>query len=269
MAYGLQLLINSYVKVRIIMIRLARVVTVLGKADEGLFDCHRVRLAFHDSVYEAPAYAKKLSDLEMLVEIMAALIGREIGLPIPEPVIALHNEELLFASIDASYPNLNHNLTLHNSKILETPENMVILKKLADWLGINQAIGFDEWIANDDRNTGNILWDGKDDFVLIDHNRAMRLPFAPNQPICNQLLNIKLYFVENDEVGKQRIKNQISALVAQIDNHLPSSIANRLLAEYDELSRETLTNIVDFLSQRLGFLTNIVHQKIPLRQQSL
>jgi len=251
------------------MIKLARVVTVLGKADEGLFNCHRVRLTFHDSDYEVSAYAKKLSDLEMLVEIMAALIAREIGLPVPEPVIALHNEELLFASIDANYPNLNHRLIWNNDNLTDAPENEVILKKLADWVSINQAIGFDEWIANDDRNTGNILWNGKETFVLIDHNRAMRLPFAPNQPINNQLLNIKLYFAQNDEVGKQRIKNQISALVAQIGNYLPSSIANKLLAEYDELSRETLTNIVDFLSQRLGYLTNIVHQKIPLRQQSL
>ncbi|POZ49628.1 HipA family kinase [Methylovulum psychrotolerans] len=251
------------------MIRLARVVTVLGRADAGLFNCNRVMLAFHGLNYEVPAYAKKLSDLDMLVEIMVALIGREIGLPIPEPIIAIYEEEQLFASIDADHPNLSHSLTWHNDKLIDDPQNTVILKKLADWTGINQAIGFDEWIANGDRHTGNILWDGKEKFVLIDHNLAMRLPFAPHQPIDNQLLNIKLFFTYNDEVGKQRIKNHINELVSQINNDLPASIAENLLANYEELNKDTLMNIVDFLSQRLMYLTNIVHQKIPLRQQSL
>lgn len=38
-----------------------------------------------------------------------------------------------------------------------------------------RLIGFDEWIHNVDRNLQNLLWDGFDDFVLIDHGLDLLL----------------------------------------------------------------------------------------------
>lgn len=252
------------------MIRIARIVSVLGKADNGIFNAHRVKLIFHDSKYEVSAYAKKLGDQDFLVEILSALIGREIGLPIPEPIIAisLDGNDVLFASVDVEYPDLTRRLSLDNNKIMPTPENSALLKKVSEWIHIYDAIGFDEWIANGDRNLGNILFDGNDKFFLIDHNQAMRLPFAPETPINNQLLNIKLLFTQ-DEVGKQRIKSHISVMVDGIDPNLPESIVNRLLAQHTGLDRTILKSMVDFLHQRLQHLTEIANQKIIIRQLSL
>ncbi|ESS73981.1 hypothetical protein MGMO_8c01200 [Methyloglobulus morosus KoM1] len=252
------------------MIRVARIVCVLGKADNGKFDAHRVKLVFHDSKYEVSAYAKKLRNQEFLVEILSALIGREIGLPIPEPIIAisLDGNEVLFASVDVEFPDLTRRLNVDNNKLMDTPENSALLKKVSEWIHIYDAIGFDEWIANDDRNLGNILFDGKDKFFLIDHNQAMRLPFAPETPIDNKLLLIKLLFTQ-DEVGKQRIKNHISAMVDGIDPNLPESIVNRLLAQYPGLDRTILTSMVDFLHKRLGHIPEIANQKIITHQMSL
>lgn len=162
------------------MIRTARIVSVLGKADHGIFGAHKVLLAFRDSKYEVPAYAKSLSTLDFLVEVVSALLGRELKLSIPEPVAAISQDgsALLFASVDVKHPDLARSLSVSNNQIENTPANRAILKQLSEWKGIDKAIGFDEWIANADRNMGNVLFDGKDGYYLIDHNLAMRQPFV-------------------------------------------------------------------------------------------
>lgn len=251
------------------MIRTARIVNFLGDAGNGRFGAKRVTLAFAEHRYEITAYAKQLSELDFLVEIVSALMGREIGLPIPEPVIATDGKSYWFASVDLKYPDLGRSMAIKDDALLDTPGNKAILQKLANWSEINYAIGFDEWIANGDRNVGNILLDSKGNFYLIDHNLAMRLPFSPESPIRNALLNIKLMFTADDEVGRQRIKNKIESMINAIDPSLPRNIADRLLVQFSQLDSEILLNMVDFLYQRLQYLTAITHQKIPTRQQSL
>lgn len=252
------------------MIRVARIVSIIGNADNGRFNAKHVKLAFKDSAYEVSAYAKKLGDLDLLVEIVSALIGIELKLPIPEPVLAISidGKEAWFASIDVKHPDLSRRLLIENDQVTNTPQNGKILKQLADWPAIHDAIGFDEWIANSDRNTGNILYDGKDQFFLIDHNLAMRLPFSPSAPINNVLLNIKLAFTR-DDVSKQRLKNQIIFAIEGINYQIPQSICERLLQQAENLDRQILTDMVDFLIERLHHLTPITKSKITTKQLSL
>lgn len=251
------------------MIRVGRIVNVVKPAGNGRYGSQVVKLSFAGMRYEVTAYAKKLTDLEFLVELMASLLGIAIGLPIPEPVAAIgENGEVWFASIDMKYPDLSRRLNIQNNKIINTPENNALLRQLADWPAIQEAISFDEWIANDDRNVGNILYDGRDQFFLIDHNRAMRLPFAPDAPIRNELFNLKLA-VTQDELSKHRLKQKLQAIVEQFDPVLPTEIAARIAAGGDLIDAGILGDIVDFLQKRVHHLTHITQQKIITMQQSL
>jgi hypothetical protein len=251
------------------MIRTGRIVNFIGPAGNGKFGAQTVKIAFHDARFEVNAYAKRLTELEFLVELMAALMGIEMGLPIPEPVAAVsENNEVWFASVDMKFPDLSRHLTVANNQIQNTAQNVEILRRLANWPAIQQAIGFDEWIANGDRNIGNVLFDGKDRFYLIDHNRAMRPPFAPEAPIENALLNTKLTFTQ-DELGRHRLKHQIEALVGDFNPALPQAIADRLSAQISKIDDAILNGMVDFLNQRLNHLTAITHQKIATQQVSL
>ena len=58
-------------------------------------------------------------------------------------------------------------------------------------------------------------------------------------------------------------------MIANIEPNLPETVVNRLLAQFQALDRMILTSMVDFLTQRLQYLTAISHQKIITRQISL
>lgn len=249
------------------MVRIGRIINELEHSQHGQSKPIKVNLIFNHSVHPEQAYAKKLNAFDCLVEIVAALIGIDLGLPIAEPVLAfsLTGDDIWFASIDMRYPDLLHSLDIRNNQIENTPQSLGVLKRLAEWRLVHEAIVFDEWIANGDRNMGNILYDGHNDFVLIDHNQAMRTPFYPAMPINNQLLKVKSLFT-SDELSKQRLKAKLEHYILQIDPNITDRLFNELVTESDE---QLLSNMVEFLKKRLICLTGITLQKITTRQLSL
>jgi len=252
------------------VVRIARIVEVIKPAAHGLFGAQIVKLAFPNKKFEVGAYAKHITDYELTVELLTALIGRQIGLPIPEPVIAisLDGSQTWFASVDIKAPNLSQKLNITNGNIQNTQGNALLLQELANWQQIDQSIGFDEWIANDDRNTENILHDGKT-FYLIDHNRAMRATFQPKDPISkNDLLNIKLLF-HTDDISKQRMKNNIIRMHQEIHASLPKEIAQSITDEIPQLNSPAMINMVKFLTERLLYLTDLTNAKIQTKQVSI
>jgi len=252
------------------MIRVGRIVNILGDAENGLYGAKYVSVLLNNSPHIIKGYAKQLSDTEIMVEIISALMGRELNLPIPEPVLGIYGtDSLWFISIDVKVPDLSHRMTIDvNQQMANDQTNLKILEKLCQWSDICLAIGFDEWIANDDRNLGNILYDGNDQFYLIDHNRAMRLPFFPEAPINNQLLNIKLHCTQ-DEVGKQRIKNHIEAFIHNTNKTLPIELISKIKEKLADFDDEILDNIAEFLQKRLNYVSKITADKITTQQQSL
>ncbi len=249
------------------MVKIARVVDVIRDAGTGNFDAKLVKLSFQDKRHEVTAYAKELNDTMILVELLAALIGQELGLPIPEPIIAISGDgKALFASLDVKIPDFTTRLTLKGGG-LSVDENKGVLQKLAHWTLTNKVIGFDEWIANGDRNTGNILYDGKDTFYLIDHNLAMNANSSIN-PVLNKLLAIKLK-IDVDDISRQKIKNEITLMQSGVPRTLAQEVADKLVAEHPQLDSKMIQSMVDFLDLRLNHLANNANSKIQTKQVSL
>jgi len=96
----------------------------------------------------------------------------------------------------------------------------------------------------------------------------MRLPFAPEAPIRNVLLNLKLTLTP-DELGKRRLKQQLQAIIERFDPELPHTVAERIAASADNIDAEIVGDIVDFLQKRVHHLAHITQQKIVTMQQSL
>jgi hypothetical protein len=254
------------------MIKVGRIVSTLNKAPNGINNVKRVRISIPNEEYERVAYAKSMGDSVFLIELMCALLGRELGIPIPEPIIAFSEDgqDVLFVSSDVKHPDLTKRLNIQNRQLLNTESNKEIIKTLAGWPFIVDAISFDEWIANHDRNLGNILFDGKEMFVLIDHDGAMRLPFSPSQPIAeNALMNISIKVKNGDELGMQRLKREAQAFINELDAALPREIAERIISYAPAIDNKFLTSMVKFLNERLNYLETITLEKVPVKQMSL
>lgn len=253
------------------MIKVGRIVNTIGPADNGLYGAHIVTVALTSPAVEVTAYAKALDTIPFLVEILCAQLALELNIPVPEPIIAFNEkgDRALFASLKVDYPDLSRRLTIANDQVVQNTANEAVFKKISQWSDIEIASVFDEWIANEDRNIGNILFDGKDIIYLIDHNLAMRPHFSPITPLSNNtLLNIKLLF-NHDELSRQRIKNKISAISSNLDDTLPEKLIDQIRSDLNLIKSSELDIMLKFLQTRLNVLGKITTNKVPVNQLSL
>jgi len=248
------------------------ITTVKGDAGNSKNGAKVVLLYLEEMGYEVTAYAKPLEKESFAIECLTSLLGIKLGLPIPEPIIAITDQgEAWYATIDIGHPSLRQTIDLgNNNEVLNTESNLAILKKLSEWCDLNNAIAFDEWIANDDRHIGNVLFDGVKSFWLIDHDQAMRPRFGSGNPVKNQLLTIKMIFNESNEIEKQRLKNQIQHWINSIKLPILKDLSERLIRFNDELFQEaTLLQMITFLEKRHPNIAKITSSKIKTKQLSL
>lgn len=192
---------------------------------------------------------------EIAVELLCALLGQRLGLTVPEPVlVALPDHNLAFGSADVGYPSFRHYLQAQND-----PR---VLKRLLDWPQLVPTASFDDWIANPDRHVGNVLFDGAEQFWLIDHGLALASGLAPDMPVNNLLLDLALVRYSQDELALQRLKRNLIGLAETYRREDVQAVGERVpLFDVPEL--------VDFLKTRLMHLTGLVRKKLPLRQQDI
>ncbi|ATI44563.1 HipA family kinase [Vibrio parahaemolyticus] len=217
------------------------------------------------------AFVKLIEPRKIFVECFCALVGRNLGLPIPKPMVVnvLHDAlpcslpvgttSLAFGSEDASHPSFRRTIQQNE------PEAMKLIRAYSKILEVSI---FDEWISNGDRNIGNILFDGKSIFNFIDHELA--LPQGTNKDTVasdNQLLRACFGILSEFEKhrasskAKKNIKPELDAvdLKTALDNCLPSVYYSSIDA----------TLIKDILQSRLLTVTNHVDLRIGLKQQGL
>lgn len=169
------------------------------------------------------AFIKILQQQQIVSEIICSLLGRALGYNIPKPFLVLvtktvlpasqkwgQNEDtkLAFGSENAVYPDFRKFLGKRGSQAIP-----ILLK----WPGFHATAIFDEWIANKDRHTGNLLYGGKNTFWLIDHSHALTgenwTPFdlVPDVQVPNKLIdsinNANLQQAQKDDWRQKAIAN--------------------------------------------------------------
>lgn len=154
---------------------------------------------------EAQVVLKALSQREFFNELLAASVGKALGLNIPEiylvagpdePVLSnalllASGERLCFGSALAPYPAFNKALGLVDP--MPPLVQLALTQALKAWPGCGEAIAFDTWLANIDRNAGNLLFEPNGNHLLIDHRRCLSGPtwtiadLDPNRLEVNRL----------------------------------------------------------------------------------
>ncbi len=221
-------------------------------------------------------YLKLLEPRRLFAEAICAIIGRQIGLPIPEPILVkvpahlmvdLIGEESIdssffigFGSKDADYPSLN--------RVLSVEDNELIWDKLRAHTKSLEAAIFDEWVANSDRHWGNLLYDGGDEFIFIDHDLALPEKAKSDQPITKNLL-FNFISDEVDELSKARIVKKVREELCINYSKVDIRKCVEICYGPSLLDQDIIDSIVTFLIERINFLNEIIRKKLNPEQGEL
>jgi len=219
------------------------------------------------------SYIKILDGRQVVNEAVCTTIGRAAGLPIPPGFLvrvrpsdipestilqSFGNEIVTFATKAIGYPDLRRKINAASFHFRQ--------KFLSSWPEWDSAMVFDEWVANIDRNEGNLLVGGSGDVWLIDHSHAFTghtwkpADLIPNKLYKNMLAMFQIPNLTLPERYAVKIKTAKLAIKFGGINAgaaLNASAANVLLlpAEASALEifmRDRVSVLEDLISQRVG-----------------
>ncbi len=202
------------------------------------------------------------------MEAFCAILGRGLGIPIPKPFLVLADDTtldvippgqhaLMFGSEDAAYPSFRR-----YADCSQAYEKLQNFKASLD-VGV-----FDEWIANHDRNVGNILYDGGDDFLFIDHGLALPEGLPANQPaIDNNILRALFSF--KTELEKFRDLRTTSQMIAPMYRalNLEDVMSSAQATMY--VPGSVIAQILAFLTERLLSIETLIRSRLCISQSDM
>lgn len=231
------------------------------------------------------AFIKDLSRKQLCNELLAAALGRSLGLPMPRPFLAVVDPEdldntfsleyaptlgvssyrLVFASEDAVSPSL--------SQVFIGEELEIIIDKLREWPSFWRSLVFDEWIANIDRHPGNYLLLSAGDISLIDHDQCFTGPFwtlpalDPVSPQKNRMLQEHLQDgLSNDD--RDQIVNEsyyFSERAGAISAESAVGACHLRRQEFGIIYPEEVDAICNFIARRASLVGAFVSEKVGRR----
>ena len=222
------------------------------------------------------AYVKMLEPQQVISEVVCALLGVALELNMPTPFLvyvervnlngsqkwkANESSRVCFGSEDAKHPSFR--------QIIKMQQGMTnaLLNELLNWSGYKPTAWFDEWTANNDRHPGNLLYDGKE-FWLIDHGHAFTGPqwmpsdLDPDRQVDNRFLQPT--YVQ----GFTTPKKEEWKIVAGAESLRYQAIAFDTLRECgmmdDYSTPEQRAAIVNFLAKRAEYFMNLACDRLGI-----
>ncbi len=220
----------------------------------------------HDDVIQA--YVKFVPYREIYVECVCATIGRFIGLPIPKPLIVQVDHSaiadipdgefrLAFGSEDSAYPSLKRRGVSDE-----------LFKSLEDFR-LTLDIGvFDEWIANPDRHAGNILFDGSENFVFIDHGLSLASELSADDSASQNII-VDHFYSAKSEFEKFKTNKDAQSNIMPLYYGLPLSVLSEKTFGTSYLNIEEVLSVINFLEERSTKLKILFERRLRLKQQEL
>lgn len=216
--------------------------------------------------YRRTMYVKYVDQRTLAVEVICAVLGRSLGLPMPRPALVMvpvntisniEQPAIFFGSESVDNPDLKQWL---KKDCAQTEQNLLSWAKLLD------AGCFDEWTANADRHGGNILYGGGSNFALIDHSEAIPSCLGPGDAaVSNLLLTFQSHSQKKTLVEQIYTKAKVSTS-GYSSAHIHQAVLD-VLAEVSGL--QTVDHLTDFLSQRTSNLLALIASRIGHKQNSL
>lgn len=233
------------------MIRVAQLVAEIAAAGEGIHSAWRCRVRFADNT-QGDAYVKDVPPRRMVAEIVAATLAEQLALPVAEPILVIKGDAVLFGAVAVAARTFRVALQSGGEQALV---------RLRAWPSLMGACGFDDWVANPDRNMGNMLHDGNKMFWLIDHEFALADGLLDDALTANHLHLAACGGASVKEIDVRLRPARLAVAQAQSVAAL-KAVADRL----NDLPLPHAGEMLDFLRRRQSHLRALVLQRMPLAQ---
>lgn len=208
------------------------------------------------------AYIKLLPDRQLVNELLASVLGRIAGLPIPRGFLV----EVRRTDFPNSPLMTAHGLTVAPAFAVEAIACLSALRRLdlqsptarerllRAWPHWYSAAAFDDWIANADRHPGNLLVGGPGEAWLIDHSHAFTgdkwqaLNLRPDVVTGNQLGQAMGLWLNPPE---KALAMQACHTAVQHFSSVDTVQAGRLAHVMTQLSVSDLDALTKFVTERV------------------
>ena len=234
-------------------LRTATLVVKGAKIGEGKTEPCRAVVRVDGS--DVAVILKEISLPAVAAECFAALLLREWGLRVPEPMLVDINGVLAFGSAELTYPSLHQKFQY---ELIPDELKQQVLAHMANiirqWKQTPFAITVDEVIGNKDRNIGNILWDGGEPY-FIDHERCFNLV---NLEDMNKL-------AELSKIGAGDVNEILQAAVTAAQT-LTLGVMQEVETETAHLDTKSYS---DYIKLRMPHLVMMVLNRFPQPQDLL
>lgn len=209
-------------------------------------------------------YAKLLPLRRRYVESICAWLGREMGLPIPEPLFVEISPDKVPS--DCVMPK-NGGDMIHFATIaipfaqpLRKVDQFMGTGSSPSWSSLVDAVVFDHLIANQDRSEDNLLVDGNRRLWLVDHDRALgglgeRLFSDPYLPSNNYLMAILKEYRRNDRLALRQELLRGCVVASSAAVRVPYSalrIPDAVAEEADRFLRARAERLVHIVLSDMG-----------------
>lgn len=224
-------------------------------SDDSIREAEHCVVLEHDGSL-VMAFVKRLPEREMTVEVVCAVLGGMLGLPVPDPaLVQMPDGEIRFGSMAEKVPSFRHILAA----------DAAAFARLKTWPQLAAGACFDEWIVNTDRHPGNVLHDGLKSFWLIDHGKALELPCnADTMRNPNWLFEIARHECDEAQIA---IKLR-PTMLGLMQNYADSNPA--LVRKFvDGVTLGELSEVLELLAKRQPHLLGFVAQRLPQPQRDM
>jgi hypothetical protein len=219
------------------------------------------------SIGHRKLFIKLLTREQILIECVAAMVGRAHDLPIPQPhIVGVKGAQLpgftptyrgwAYGAEDSDTPSLAR----------MTRDKNEIMRRIRSWKRWSEAAAFDTWIGNEQRGASALLWsDDATKVGLMNHEHSFPEWLQPEAESANQILEI--ICKECDEFSRQRHRKS----VMRATEHYPTTDLDGVKGPWSThfVDAAKLERLLTFLASRLGHLPELIAIAAGTRQQDL
>ena len=246
---------------------------LLPEDEKGINETYRG--ALETQTGKTFAYVKLLDAKQLINELVSSVLGRTLGLLMPTAFIVLVSRDdypdsaflathgldkvLAFGVESVGYPDLKCRMKVSGDLAVE--------ELLRTWAGWCEAMLFDEWIANGDRNAGNVLVGGPGEVWLIDHGNAFTGPnwvpldLDPSVAVQNEIARVVVPRLGLPDRYRALHRSQaFSVDCGKLDTE--EVIKESFVAAF--VSQEEIEALRAFIAKRVGELVRLTSVRLGL-----